>query len=145
MFQLPIIAAFYIKLNMGAIVSKHGGICKKNKAKGEGVKPDILLKLSKHNEARILSSSSPFSRTPFNWEMMAKKAARFNPALQCVESEELNHATVVRHILTISGCLESKHLEIVFKNELSPSPTIDSNKFTNHSLILSSSFSYGYS
>ena len=115
----------------------------KNRSAEDG-EPDILLKLSKDREARVLSSSSPFSRIPFNWEMMDKKAGRCNPALNSIDSEELNHVTVIRHALTKSKCLESKHLDMFFKNGLSPSPINDSNNFFSNSSPLFSSPSYDF-
>jgi len=76
--------------------------------------------------------------------MMDEKVGRDNPAPKSVDSEELNHVTVIRHALTKSRCLEFKHLDMLFKNGPSPSPINDSNSFFSNSSTLLSSFSYEF-
>lgn len=74
--------------------------------------------------------------------MMAGNAGRGEVELLSTESLELRHVMVNKHTFTKSRYLDAKHLEMFFKNRLSPSPINNCNKSISHSWFFSS-ISYG--
>lgn len=99
--------------------------------------PGILLKFSRDIEANTLCSTlSLFSKNPLRGDMRGKKADRLKSGNEAIE--ELNHATVVKHVLTKSSCPEPKHIDIVSKNDFLPSRS-EADKILNHSSLASSS------
>ena len=105
--------------------------------------PEILLKLNRDNEERILCSTrSLLSKISLSGEIRAEKAESWNSPSDNEARALLNHATAVRHTLTKSKFPKPKHLEMVSTNDFFPLPRRDADKFFNHSSMASSSSSY---